>query len=54
MMNKQINTNIQFLMFSMFKILRVRNLEWDFLGVNCNGPGTFLGFVGSLREFFGC
>ena len=39
-------------MFVMFKISRVKNLAWDFWGVNF-WSRDFLGFVGSPRDFLG-
>ena len=39
-------------LFSCLEILRLRNSEWDFWGVNF-GPGIFWGFVRSLRDFLG-
>ena len=35
------------------KFLRLRNLAWDFLGVNFCSRDFLGGFVGSLRDFFG-
>jgi len=35
-----------------WKVLRLGNSAWDFWGL-IFGPGIFLGFVGSPRDFFG-
>ena len=39
-------------LFSFLEILRLRNLVWDFLGVQ-SWSRDFLGFAGSPKEFFG-
>ena len=38
-----VKITIQFLMFLLFQILRVRNSAWNFLGL-IFGPGIFWGF----------
>ena len=51
--NKVQPKKVHVVIYCFLKILRLRNLAWDFFGGVRFGPGIFLGFVGIARDFLG-